>query len=168
MVTQFDLELVQLDVKLAFLHGNLEEEIYMTQLDGFKIFGKENWVCKLTKSLYGLKQSPRQWYKQFDRFMKRQRYTRNKFGHCVYFCKLQEESFMYLFLYVDDMLIVSKSKDEIEKLNTQLNQEFKMKDLGDAKKILGIEIYRDKACGKVSLSQKQYLKKTLLQFGMIE
>ncbi|KAG8477849.1 hypothetical protein CXB51_027472 [Gossypium anomalum] len=73
LVTQYDLELVQLDVKTAFLHGDLEEEIYMTQPDGFKVVGKENWVYKLTKSLYGLKQSPRQWYKRFDRFMKGQR-----------------------------------------------------------------------------------------------
>ncbi|KAH9659027.1 hypothetical protein KPL70_023708 [Citrus sinensis] len=168
MVAQFDLELVQLDVKTAFLHGNLEEEIYMTQPDGHKVAGKENWVCKLTKSLYGLKQSPRQWYKRFDQFIKRQRYTRNKFDHCVYFRKLQEESFIYLLLYVDDMLIASKSKDEIEKLKTQLNQEFEMKDLGEAKKILGMEICRDRARGKVSLSQKQYLKKVLQQFGMTE
>ena len=118
MVAQFDLELVQLDVKTVFLHGNLKEKIYMTQLDGLKVSGKENWVCKLTKSLYGLKQSPRQWYKQFDQFMKGQRYTRNKFDHGVYFRKLQERSFIYLLLYVDDMLIASKSKDEIEKLKT--------------------------------------------------
>ena len=118
MVTQFDLELVQLDVKTAFLHGDLEEEIYMTQPDGFKVAGKENWVYKLTKTLYGLKQSPRQWYKRFDQFIKGQRYTRNKFDHCVYFRKLQEGSFIYLLLYVDDMLIASKSKDEIEKLKT--------------------------------------------------
>ena len=66
MVVQFDLELVQLDVKTTFLHSDLEEKIYMTQPDGFKVAGKENWVCKLIKSLYGLKQSPRQWYKRFD------------------------------------------------------------------------------------------------------
>ena len=93
--------------------------------------------------------------------MKEKMYTRNKFDHCVYFRKLQEGSFIYLLLYVDDMLIASKSKDEIEKLKTQLNQEFEMKDLGEAKKILGVEIYRDRARGKVSLSQKQYLKKVL-------
>ncbi|KAH9680676.1 hypothetical protein KPL71_026642 [Citrus sinensis] len=149
MVAQFDLELVQLDVKIAFLHGDLEEEIYITQPDGFKVAGKENWVCKLTKSLYGLKQSPRQWYKRFDRFMKGQRYIRNKFDHCVYFRKLQEGSFIYLLLYVDDMLIASKSKDEIEKLKTQLDQEFEMKDLGEAKKILNMEICRDRARGKM-------------------
>ncbi|KAH9790140.1 Integrase catalytic domain-containing protein [Citrus sinensis] len=168
MVAQFDLELVQLDVKTAFLHGELEDEIYMTRPDGFKVAGKENWVCKLTKLLYGLKQSLRQWYKRFDRFIKRQRYTRNKFDHCVYFRKLQEGSFIYLLLYVDDMLIAFKCKDEIEKLKTQLNQEFEMKDLGEAKKILGMEICRDRARGKVSLSQKQYLKKVLQQFGMTE
>ena len=100
--------------------------------------------------------------------MKGQRYTRNKFNHCVYFRKLQEESFIYLLLYVDDMLIASKSKDKIEKLKTQLNQEFEMKDLGEVKKILGMEICRDRARGKVSLSQKQYLKKVLQQFGMTE
>ena len=63
LVAQFNMELVQMDVKTAFLHGDLEEEIYITQPDGFKVTGKENWVCKLSKSLYGLKQSPRQWYK---------------------------------------------------------------------------------------------------------
>ena len=157
LVAQYDLELVQLDVKTAFLHGDLEEEIHMTQPDGFKVADKENWVCKLTKSLYGLKQSPRQWYKRFDQFMKGQRYTRSKFDHCVYFQKLQEGTFIYLLLYVDDMLIASKSKVEIERLKTQLNLEFEMKDLGEAKKILGMEICRDRAHGRVSLSQKQYL-----------
>ncbi|KAG8479437.1 hypothetical protein CXB51_029202 [Gossypium anomalum] len=140
LVAQYDLELVQLNVKTAFLHGNLEEEIYMTQPDGFNVAGKENWVYKLTKLLYGLKQSPRQWYKRFDQFMKGQRYTRSKFDHCVYFQKLQEGTFIYLLLYVDDMLIASKSKVEIEILKTQLNLEFEMKDLGEAKKILAMEI----------------------------
>ncbi|KAK5773310.1 hypothetical protein PVK06_049616 [Gossypium arboreum] len=168
LVAQYDLELVQLDVKTAFLHGDLEEEIYMTQPDGFKVAGKENWVCKLTKSLYELKQSPRQWYKRFDQFMKGQRYTRSKFDHCVYFQKLQEGTFIYLLLYVDDMLIASKSKIEIERLKTQLNLEFEIKDLGEAKKIFGMEIWRDRAHDRVSLSQKQYLKKVLQQFGMNE
>ena len=69
LVAQLNMELVQMEVKTTFLHGDLEEEIYLTHLDGFKVAGKENWVCKLSKSLYGLKQSPRQWYKRFDQFM---------------------------------------------------------------------------------------------------
>ena len=69
LVAQLNLELIQLDVKTAFLHGHLEEEISMTQPQGFKVDGKENMVCELKKSLYRLKQSSRQWYKQFDKFM---------------------------------------------------------------------------------------------------
>ncbi|KAL0433194.1 UNVERIFIED_CONTAM: Retrovirus-related Pol polyprotein from transposon TNT 1-94 [Sesamum latifolium] len=120
LVAQLDLELVQLDVKTAFLHGALEEEIYMTQPEGFEVAGKENLACKLEKSLYGLKQSPRQWYKRFDKFMMGQTYTRSKYDHCVYLRKLQDGSFIYLLLYIDDMLIASKSLAEIERLKTQL------------------------------------------------
>jgi hypothetical protein len=152
LVAQFDVELVHLDVKTVFLDGDLEEDIYMTQADRFKVVGKENWVSKLNRSLYGLKQSPRQWYKRFDRFMIRQKYTRSQFDHCVYFLKLQDGTFIYLLLYVDDMLIACKSIVEIERLKTQLKNEFEIKDLGEAKKILGMEITRERAKGIVCLT----------------
>ena len=71
LAASMDLEIEQLDVKTAFLHGDLEEEIYMQQPEGFKVKSKEDLVCKLKKSLYGLKQAPRQWYKRFDVFMQR-------------------------------------------------------------------------------------------------
>ncbi|GJR75321.1 retrovirus-related pol polyprotein from transposon TNT 1-94 [Tanacetum coccineum] len=138
-VAQLDLELVQMDVKTAFLHGDLEKEIYMVQPEGFKVARKEHEVCKLHKSLYGLKQSPRQWYKQFNKFMMESKYKRSKYDHCVYLKKLQDGSFVYLILYVDDMLIASQSSDEIEKLKTRLKNEFEMKDLGEAKMILSME-----------------------------
>ena len=70
LVAQYELDLDQLDVKTAFIHGDLDEEIYMTQPMGLKTAGKENMICKLKKSLYGLKQSPRQWYKRFDNFIR--------------------------------------------------------------------------------------------------
>ena len=168
LVAQFNMELVQMDMKITFLHGDLEEEIYITQPDGFKVAGKENWVCKLNKSLYGLKQSPRQWYKRFDQFMIGQNYTRSSFDHCVYFRKLQDGSFIYLLLYVDDMLIASRNQGEILRLKAQLSKEFEMKDLGEAKKILGMEIARDRQRGTLCLTQKQYLKKVLQRFGMSE
>ena len=83
-----NLELEQLDVKTAFLHGDLHEEIYMEQPEGFEVKGKENFVCKLKKSLYGLKQAPRQWYHKFDSFMSSNEYKRTTADPCVYFRKI--------------------------------------------------------------------------------
>ena len=108
IVAMHDLELEQLDVKTAFLHGELEEDIYMEQPEGFVIPGKEKIVCKLKKSLYGLKQSPRQWYKRFDTFMLSQGFKRSNYDSCVYL-KTVNGSTIYLLLYVDDMLIAAKS-----------------------------------------------------------
>ncbi|KAE8662958.1 hypothetical protein F3Y22_tig00113124pilonHSYRG00513 [Hibiscus syriacus] len=79
-----DLEIEQLDVKTAFLHSNLEEEIYIEQPEGFKVLGKENLVCRLTKSLYWLKQEPRQWYKKFDSFMAEHDFKKMETDHCVF------------------------------------------------------------------------------------
>ncbi|KAG8498939.1 hypothetical protein CXB51_005359 [Gossypium anomalum] len=95
-------------------------------------------------SLYGLKQSPRQWYKRFDSFMTSHDFKRSSFDSCVYFKKNNDGSFVYLLLYVDDMLIAAKDKGEIRKVKAQLSEEFEMKDLGPAKKILGMEILRDR------------------------
>ncbi|ONK80560.1 uncharacterized protein A4U43_C01F19190 [Asparagus officinalis] len=98
LVAQLDLDLVQMDVKTAFLHGDLDEEIYMTQPMGYKAAGREELVCKLKKSLYGLKQSLRQWYKRFDSFMIGQGYTMSPYDPCVYMCKLQDGEHIYLLL----------------------------------------------------------------------
>ncbi|RVW44318.1 Retrovirus-related Pol polyprotein from transposon TNT 1-94 [Vitis vinifera] len=159
----------QLDVKIAFLHGDLEEQIYMHQPEGFIISGKENHVCLLKKSLYGLKQSPRQWYKRFVTFMignESNDYHRSEYDNCVYHKELFDGSFIYLLLYVDDMLIAYKNMFEINMSKTQLQREFEMKDLGTAKKILGMEIHRDQKVGKLYLSQKNYIEKVLERFGM--
>ena len=84
MVAAENLHLEQLDVKIAFLHGDLEEDLYMIQLEWFIVQGQENLVCKLRKSLYGLKQAPRQWYKKFDSFMHRIGFKRCEADHCRY------------------------------------------------------------------------------------
>jgi hypothetical protein len=136
IVAMHDLELEQLDVKTAFLHDDLEE-IYMDQLEGFIVPGKENFVCKLKKSLYDLKQSPRQWYKKFDSFMIANVFKRSLYDSCVYI-KFVDGSPIYFLLYVDDMLIATKRKIDIANLKAQLSSKFEMKDLGAAKKILGI------------------------------
>jgi hypothetical protein len=165
IVALLDLELEQLDVKNAFLHGELEEEIYMDQPEGFIVPDKENYVCKLKRSLYGLKQSPRQWYKRFDSFMLSHGFKRSKYDSCVYI-KHVNGSPIYLLLYVDDMLIVAKSRREITTLKKLLSSEFEMKDLGAAKKILGMEITRDKKASLLFLSQHAYIEMVLRRFNM--
>ena len=116
LVAQFNLELAQLHVKTTFLHGYLEEEIYMAQPVGFRVVGQQHLVCRFKKSLYGLKQSPRQWYKRFDHFMVEHMCTHSQFDHYVYYRCLDDGSFIYLLLYVDDMLIASKRQVEVDKL----------------------------------------------------
>lgn len=166
IVAHQNLELEQLDVKTAFLHGELEEDIYMTQPDGFYIPGKEDYVCKLKKSLYGLKQSPRQWYKRFDSYMIQLGYNRSPYDCCVYLNKADDGSMIYLILYVEDRLIAAKGKSDVQKLKALLSAEFDMKDLGAAQKILGMEIYRERSQNKLFLSQKGYIQKVLSRFGM--
>jgi len=165
IVASHDLELEQLDVKTAFLHGELEEEIYMDQPEGFIVPGKENYVCKLKRSLYGLKQSPRQWYKRFDSFMLSHGFKRSKYDSCVYL-KHDNGSPIYLLLYVDDMLIAAKSRKDITTLKKLLSSEFDMKDLGAAKKILVMEITRDRKAGLLFLSQHNCIDKVLHRFNM--
>jgi hypothetical protein len=159
------LHLEQLDVKTAFLHGDLDEEIYMQQPEGFSVKEKEKLVCRLTKSLYGLKQAPRQWYKKFDGFMQRLGYNKCNADHCCYF-KRFESSYIILLLYVDDMLVAGPDMDEIKKLKKQLSREFDMKDLGAAKQILGMRINRDKQKGTLQLSQEEYIDRILKRFNM--
>uniref|UniRef100_A0A2N9FGL6 CCHC-type domain-containing protein n=1 Tax=Fagus sylvatica TaxID=28930 RepID=A0A2N9FGL6_FAGSY len=168
LVADQDLELEQLDVKTAFLHGNLEEEIFMEQPEGFKQPSTENLVCRLKKSLYGLKQSPRQWYKRFDSYMIQIGYTRCEYDCCVYVRILEDGSYIFLLLYVDDMLIAAKSMCEVNRLKSLLHKEFEMKDLGAAKKILGMEIRRDRGARKLWLSQKNYIRKVLEKFSMLD
>jgi hypothetical protein len=131
-----------MDVKTTFLYGDLEEEIFMKQPEGYAVKGKKELVCKLKKSLYGLKQSPRMWYQKFDTYMLGLGFTRSKEDHCVY-SKLIGDHLIYLFLYVDDMLLIGNNKEIIQDVKTQLSSKFNMKDLGASNFILGMEIKRD-------------------------
>jgi hypothetical protein len=112
VVFAFYFEVEQMDVKTTFLHGDLEEEIYMKNPKGFVVKGKMELVCKLKKYLYGLKQSPRMWYQKFDTYILGLGFTRIKEDHCVYF-KLIGDHLIYFFLYVDDMLLIGNNKEII-------------------------------------------------------
>jgi hypothetical protein len=161
----FDLEVEQMDVKTTFLHGDLEEEIYMKQPEGFVVKGKKELVCKLKKSLYGLKQSPRMWYQKFDTYILGLGFVRSRVDHCVY-SKQVGNHFIYVVLYVDDMLLVGNNMDVIKEVKSQLSSKFDMKDLGAANFILGMEIKRDRANRKLWLNQRKYVEMILQRFNM--
>ena len=166
LAAALDLEIEQLDVKTAFLHGDLEEEIYMEQPEGFTDPDKENLVCRLKKSLYGLKQAPRQWYKKFDSFMVDHDFKKTMNDHCVFMKRYAGGDFLILLLYVDDMLIVGHDRTKIAALKKNLNKCFAMKDLGPAKQILGMKITRDRSRKMLCLSQERYIEKVLERFNM--
>lgn len=160
LVAASNLELKQMDVKSAFLHGHLEETIYMSQPKGHVVPRKEHVVYLLQRSLYGLKQSPRQWYKRFESFVISKGFNRSSYDCCVYFKKEGSINFIYLLLYVDDMLIASSDMNAINSLKKSLNSEFEMKDLGAAKRILGMEIDRDWSMGLLHVKQSNSRKIT--------
>jgi hypothetical protein len=167
IATVFDFEVEQMDVKTTFLHGDLEEEIYMKQPEGYVVKGKNEMVCKMKKSLYDLKQSPRTWYKKFDTYMLELGFTRSKEDHCVYF-KLIGDHLIYLVLYVDDMLLIGNNKEIIQNVKTQLSSKFDMKDIGASNFILGMEIKRDQKKRKLWLNQRKYVETILQRSNMQE
>jgi hypothetical protein len=114
LAANMNLEIEQLDMKTAFLHGDLEEEIYIEQPEGFTTRDKKNLVYQLKKKLYGLKQAPRQWYKKFDSFMVEHGYDRTTSDHCVFVKKFSDGEFIILLLYVDDILIVGCDTSKID------------------------------------------------------
>ena len=152
-----------MDVKTVFLNGELDEEIYMDQPDGFIIEGQEGKVCKLLKSLYGLKQAPKQWHEKFDKTMTSTGFVANEVDKCVYYCYGGGEG-VILCLYVDDILIFGTSLNVIEEVKDFLSKSFDMKDLGVADVILNIKLLRGEN-GGVTLVQTHYVEKVLSRFG---
>ena len=156
-----NLEVHQMDVKTVFLNGDLDEEIYMEQPEAFVASGKERKVCKLVKSLYGLKRAPKQWHEKFDSVMMTSGFKINECDKCVYI-KNTKDGYIILYLYVDDILIVGSNQRMVKSTKDMLNSRFDMKDMGLAVVILGIKITRTPV--GLSLSQSHYVDKILDKF----
>ena len=165
LVTHFNLELHQMDVKTAFLNGDIDETIYMVQPENFISGDPKNMVCKLKKSIYGLKQASRQWYHKFHQVVISFGFEVNAVDDCVY-QKFSGSKFMFLVLYVDDILLATNDIGMLHKTKKFLSKNFEMKDLGDASFVLGIQIHRDRTQGILGLSQRNYIEKVLKRFGM--
>ena len=146
--------LFQLDIKNAFLHGDLQEEVYMEQPPGFVAQGELGKVCRLRKSLYGLKQSPRAWFGKFSQAVETFGLSKSKLDHSVFF-KCSDSGIILLIVYVDDIIITGSDSAGISSLKTFLHTQFHTKDLGLLKYFLGIELTRSKK--GIFLSQRKYV-----------
>ncbi|RVW93240.1 Retrovirus-related Pol polyprotein from transposon TNT 1-94 [Vitis vinifera] len=159
LVAHYDLELHQMDVKTAFLNGDIDETIYMVQLENFVSEDSKNMVCKLTKSIYGLKQASRQWYFKFHQIIVSYGFEANLMDECVYH-KFSGSKYIFLVLYVDDILLATNDISILHDTKRFLSKHFEMKDLGDASFVLGIQIHRDRSRGILGLSQGPILIKS--------
>ncbi|KAJ9558223.1 hypothetical protein OSB04_012837 [Centaurea solstitialis] len=163
----FNYEIWQMDVKTAFLNGKLTEDVYMEQPEGFEDPKNPNKVCKLLKSIYGLKQASRSWNLHFDERIKEFGFTKSEFEPCVY-TKFSGSIVTFLVLYVDDILLIGNDIPTLQSVKSWLSKCFQMKDLGEAAYILGIKIYRNRSRRLIGLSQSTYIDKILKKFRMDE
>nr|GEV64424.1 zinc finger, CCHC-type [Tanacetum cinerariifolium] len=126
----------QMDIKTTFLNGDLEEEVYMKQPEGFIMPCNEHKMCKLVKSLYGLKQAPKQWHQKFNEVVLSSGFLLNQYDKCVYSKFHSSGKGVMICLYVDDMLIFETDQNQVDKAKKFLSSKFSMKDMGEADIIL--------------------------------
>ena len=144
LVAHYNLELHQMDVKTSFLNGDLGEEVYMDQLDGFLTTRKEHLVYKLRKSIYGLKQASRQWNLKFNNAITSYGFIENIVDRCIYM-KVSGSKFIILVLYVDDILLAGNDVGLLHDIKKFLFKNFEMKDMGEASYVIGKEILCDRS-----------------------
>ncbi|GJX05755.1 retrotransposon protein, putative, ty1-copia subclass [Tanacetum coccineum] len=161
----YDYEIWQMDVKTAFLKGNLCEDEYMVKPEGFVDPKHPNKVCKLQHSMYGLKQTSRSWNKRFDEEIKKISFTQNLNEPCVYL-KASGSNVAFLVLYVNDILLMGNSVTMLKEVKSWLCKCYSMKYLGEAAYILEIKIIHDRSKRFIALSQSAYLEKIIKKFKM--
>lgn len=155
-----------MDVVTAYIQGDLPDEIYMTQPSMFQEKSNCRKVCKLLRPIYGLKQSGREWHRKLRRKLDEIGLQSSESEPCVFHGKLDKVK-VIIIVYVDDLLIFSKSLSTIAKIKSELSQSFKMKDLGSANEILGLKIERNPNTNKIKISQERYVKEILERFSVI-
>ena len=169
IANQLDLDIHQMDVKTAFLNGSLENEIFMRQPEGYVSQEHPNFVCKLNKGIYGLKQATRCWNVAIDDYLKSSGYTQSTADPCIY-SKIEvkdgKKCIMIIAVYVDDTLLASNDDQMLRAEKAKLGERFEMDDRGQVHYLLGMSIQRERESKILTISQKSYLENILKQFGM--
>jgi hypothetical protein len=154
----------QLDVQNVFLYGVLEEEVYMRQTPGYEDTQHPNYICRLDKAIYGLKQAPHAWYSRLSSKLEMLGFTPSKGDTSLFFLS-NEQVTMFVLVYVDDIIVASSSQDATNALLKNLEENFALKDLGDLHYFLGIEVTKTKE--GILLTQHKYANELLKRAGMI-
>ena len=164
MAATQDWEIHQVDVDLAYLNSDVDQEIYCKQPQGYEVVGKEHQVWKLRKALYGLKQAGNLWYARLKGIMTQMSFKVCRTDPCIFY-RFVEKHIIIISTHVDDMGLFANSTNEIKKVKGELSEHVSIKDLGEMKHILGLEISRDRKQRTISISHRTYIDTILERFG---
>ena len=164
LAASYNWNLHQLDIKNVFLHGNLQEEVYMEQPTGFVAQGEIGRVCRLRKSLYGLKQSPHAWFGKFSQAVEEFGMQKSKSDYSVFY-RNSNSGIIPLVVYVDDIVITGSDSEGISSLKSFLHSQFHTKDLGMLRYLMGVEAMRSKH--GIFLFQRKYVLDLLSETGKL-
>jgi len=160
-----DLEIMQYDIDTAFLYGEIEEIIYMDQPTGYTDPKRPFAKCRLLKSLYGTKQAARQWNTCLHAHLTKQNFTNLNTDHCIYI-RASSNEYTVIAVYVDDLIVMSNKEGWINDIVVKLKDDFKIKEIGELKYCLGIEISRNRVKKTLYMKQTGYIEKIAKRFGL--
>jgi hypothetical protein len=152
-----------MDIKSAFLNGELEEEVYIEQPEGFQLSENTDYVCKLKKALYGLKQAPRAWYSRLDKYLQQAGFRKGSADINLYI-KVSQGNILLIEVYVDDIIFGSDDDMLSQKFAKDMQSEFEMSLLGELSFFLGLQIRQRNQ--RIFISQTKYIREMLKRFGM--
>jgi hypothetical protein len=158
-----NVKVYQMDVKSAFLNGELEEEVYIEQPEGFQLSENTDYVCKLKKALYGLKQAPRAWYSRLDKYLQQAGFRKGSADNNLYI-KVSQGNILLIEVYVDDIIFGSDDDRLSQKFAKDMHNEFEMSLLGELSFFLGLQIRQSNQ--GIFISQTKYIREMLKRFGM--
>jgi transposase InsO family protein len=158
-----NVKVYQMDVKSSFLNGELEEEVYIEQLEGFQLSENTDYVCKLKKALYGLKQAPRAWYSRLDKYLQQAGFRKGSADNNLYI-KVSQGNILLIEVYVDDIIFGSDDDRLSQKFAKDMQSEFEMSLLGELSFFLGLQIRQNNQ--GIFISQTKYIREMLKRFGM--
>ncbi|WVZ14421.1 hypothetical protein V8G54_011987 [Vigna mungo] len=164
LAAQKNWPLYQLDVKSAFLHGELRETVYVKQPPGFVKIGEEEKVYKLKKALYGLKQAPRTWCSKIEGYFLKEGFEKCDFEHALFLKSEEGGKSLIVSLYVDDLVFTGNCGKMMVHFKESMKNEFDMSDLGKLRYFLGVEVLQ---CSEgIYISQRKFAREVIERFGM--